>query len=357
MAQYKKRSDGRYAAQIRTGKYNSQGKPEIITLYAKTSKELEKLVAEKKYELGHGLYCFHNETPFGQYAEEWLKVMKANSSLKTREMYRSTLANYIGLLRDRPIGRITPTDIQRQVNDIADRPRTCQILVLTLNQIFKRAITDQLITRNPVVDIQLPKATKKEKRALTKAEKAAVKSAEMTVEERAYIMLLYGCGLRPAEADALTWSSVDLKSGEIHITQALEFDGEIARTKPPKTDSGIRTVPMPTVTLKALKALKADSSTLIVFAGNTGGYKSRGGYSDLFKRCKNAIELKLGHRTDLCAYMFRHNYATELYYSGVSLKEAQRLMGHSDLRMIMDVYAHLDAEKENTKEKINSIAF
>ena len=43
-----------------------------------------------------------------------------------------------------------------------------------------------------------------------------------------------------------------------------------------------------------------------------------------------------------------------LYYSGISLKKAAQLMGHSNTKMIMEVYSHLDDEKENAAEKINA---
>lgn len=55
----------------------------------------------------------------------------------------------------------------------------------------------------------------------------------------------------------------------------------------------------------------------------------------------------------LTAHVFRHNYCTMLYYSGISLKKAAQLMGHADMKMIMEVYAHLDEQKEMTRKKIN----
>lgn len=55
-------------------------------------------------------------------------------------------------------------------------------------------------------------------------------------------------------------------------------------------------------------------------------------------------ELRLKHTpiSGLTAHIFRHNYATMLYYSGISMKKAAQLMGHSDTKIIMEVYAHLD---------------
>ena len=57
--------------------------------------------------------------------------------------------------------------------------------------------------------------------------------------------------------------------------------------------------------------------------------------------------------TGLTAHIFRHNYCTMLYYSGISQKKAVELMGHSDIKMIMEVYAHLDEKKEAVQEKLS----
>lgn len=62
------------------------------------------------------------------------------------------------------------------------------------------------------------------------------------------------------------------------------------------------------------------------------------------------------HATDLTPYVFRHNYATMLYYAGVDLKEAQRLLGHSSIKITLEVYTHLASEKNSLKEKISTFA-
>ncbi len=42
-----------------------------------------------------------------------------------------------------------------------------------------------------------------------------------------------------------------------------------------------------------------------------------------------------------------------LYYSGITIKKAAALLGHSNTKMIMEVYSHLDEEKEKAVEKLN----
>ena len=80
------------------------------------------------------------------------------------------------------------------------------------------------------------------------------------------------------------------------------------------------------------------------------------------KKCNKAVcsedELKSGvNKIGFTAYTFRHNYATQLYYSNITIKQAAKYMGHCDTKMIMQVYAHLDEVKENAVQKINSVDF
>ena len=61
--------------------------------------------------------------------------------------------------------------------------------------------------------------------------------------------------------------------------------------------------------------------------------------------------------TDMTAYTFRHNYVTMLYYKNVSVKEAQRLAGHSNIKITLEIYSHLDGSLEGTAEKLAGLAF
>ena len=51
--------------------------------------------------------------------------------------------------------------------------------------------------------------------------------------------------------------------------------------------------------------------------------------------------------TDITSHYLRHNYATELYRAGIQVKEAQYLLGHSNLKTTLDIYTELDKENIN----------
>jgi integrase len=86
-----------------------------------------------------------------------------------------------------------------------------------------------------------------------------------------------------------------------------------------------------------------------VLGGEDGQLMTRAKYNGLFRRMLSKAGLK---GSGISQYTFRHNFCTECWYAGISIKECMRQMGHKDFRMILEVYNHLDASKENTKDKM-----
>ena len=54
-------------------------------------------------------------------------------------------------------------------------------------------------------------------------------------------------------------------------------------------------------------------------------------------------------------HQLRHTYATMLYNSSVPIKEAQYFLGHKDIRILLNVYTHLDETQKNISiKKVNN---
>ena len=49
-------------------------------------------------------------------------------------------------------------------------------------------------------------------------------------------------------------------------------------------------------------------------------------------------------------HSLRHTFATMLFDAGVDVKTAAYLMGHSDIRVTMDIYTHLSQERRTASE-------
>lgn len=350
MPKFTKQKSGLYRTSIQLG-YNKEGKPVKKYFSAATIKELEQKLAEAKADLANGLTITDNET-FGSYAANWLSIYKANKGIQTKNMYKHKLT-YCEALNPVPMRKINRLMIQQIINDNAVHPRTCEQILLTLKQIFNSAKEDGIMLKNPCIDITMPRHIPQEKRALTDDEKTALRSAVLKPQERLLLLILYGTGCRPAEAYALTKDDFDFKNGTICINKAVQFDdSKYYSTSAPKTNSSIRSVIVSESILKGIKYSLDKISTFNVLGGKSGEIMSSVSYYQMFQRILKKAGLQ---GSGITPYVFRHNFATECYYAGVSLKECQRQMGHNDYKMILEVYSHLDEKKENTRSKMASM--
>lgn len=263
------------------------------------------------------------------------------------------------------MNKIVRSDIQKLINDNQEHPRTCEIIKMTLVQMFNSAIDDKLLHENVAKKVTLPKRHKSEKRILTDLEKEAIKKADFTQIERALVMFLFFFGLRRGEVLALTKSDVNLKKKLLTVNKTVVFDVNTPIIKTgAKSDAGNREIPIPDSVVPFLRQFLMSVDTFYLFPGKYTETLSKTQYVKMWNRIVKKMNAAVTTEKEktigaepiagLTAHIFRHNYCTMLYYSGISQKKAVELMGHSDLKMIMEVYAHLDEKKEAVQEKLNN---
>lgn len=368
MGKFKRRADGRYATTITLG-HKPDGSPNKVFLAAKTEKELKQKVLDAQLKIHSGILLKETDTPLKDYADSWFRTYKCSVSLNTTAMYRNILDHYIiPSLGHIPLNKLRRSDVQGLINDNQEHPRTCEQIRLTLVQILNSAVDDKLIMDNAAKKVALPARHKAPRRALTSLEKEALKCADFSLQERAFVYLLFYFGLRRGEALALTKSDINLKKQILTINKAVVFDVNTPIIKAgAKSDAGNRIIPIPVGVLPFLRDFLKTVNTIYLFPGKNTETLSKTQYvrmwNRIIKKMNDAVttdkEKLIGVQkiSGLTAHIFRHNYCTMLYYSGITPKKAVDLMGHSDVKMIMEVYAHLDEEKEAVQSKLdNAIA-
>jgi len=359
MAKYKKRADGRYFTQVSTGKYDEDGKPIRIPVYGTSSRDLERKVGEIKTDLKRGIYADDRGMFFGEYAKVWYEAKKGTVKAGTAKDYLNIVKNHFGKINNIRLKDLTKTDIQAQINsEVSEEIR--RRIVITVKQILESAIDDGLVYKNVARTIKQTIPKRKEKDILSDLEKRAIKKCEFTDMEKMFVDILFGCGLRRGEALALTPKSIDFNRGGISVTRAISYQ-EPGLIKEPKTNASIRFVPAPQWLLNELRTYLDSLNCLYLFHGSEGQIMPQATYKRFWKGIRKKINEALGGNdnislTSITPHTFRHNYATLLYYSGVDVKEAQRLLGHSTIRITLDIYTHLMNNEAAVKEKINCIA-
>jgi integrase len=263
-----------------------------------TPDEARDLAAEKRLEMRRGTWRGRQRgrLSFSQWADEWWETWAADEPSPT------TLAATESWLRlhvrpwfaDRPIDKITPADVRRWQAQLAQDvgPSTvahCRSLAL---RIFQYAMDEGAIDTNPVHKVPPPK-----RRVDPEQVFGEVKRRALTPEEAGrllacfplfwwdHMLTLLGTGLRFGELAGLRRRRVHLDRPipvlEVGPTryQAGRFGNGF---KPrPKSDAGIRPVPLAPLVIDAIRRQLPPGSDPedLVFTGPGGGPGQRGGPS------------------------------------------------------------------------------
>lgn len=369
-AKYKQNSRGEWETKIWDGTYNADGSKHRKRLISrKSSADLERQVNQLKNEVDNGQYVQSTDVTFLEYARSWLQTKKAARETNTRKMYENIIETHLSFLEGVRLCDIRNSHFQLAINNALDKPRTCQQIEVTFKQVLKMAVADNYIGAGMYdkicADINLPKYVKKEKRPLTPEEKAAIPLASFTEREKAFVYLIYSCGLRRGEALAL--SKFDFKSEggkySVSITKTLIFPNNASEIKPmPKSNNGFRTIPVPDTTAAFLKEYIAALPGTYLFTCQDGSIITQSSYVKMWKSIVRKMNYAAGGTdafpviTGLTAHIFRHNYCTNLCYQvpAISIKKIAQLMGDTE-KMVLDVYNHIMDEKEDVVTVVNDI--
>ena len=232
----------------------------------------------------------------------------------------------------------------------------------SLKATFQMAVRDDYIRKNPF-DFQMNTVLEDDtehKEAMTAEQEASfLNFVENDTNYQQYIddiTILLGTGIRISEFCGLTDNEVDMENRLVIINHQLLKDSELGYyIAPPKTKSGFRQIPMSEAVYQAFvrvfqrrskcKAVpfKVDGYSNFLFLNQDGLPKVAHNYESVFKgivrkyyRQENSIELP-GIMTP---HTMRHTFCTNLANKGMNPKSLQYIMGHSNITMTLNYYAH-----------------
>lgn len=379
MAKYTKRSDGRFQTRIAAGK-DETGKNLYKYLTARSIKELDKKVAQLRNDVSSGRNVMDGDRPFSAWAERTIELRNATA---LNHIYLLTFTSrvrfWIDCLGNAPISSIVTSDIQRQLDALAERnpstgkPSAKKTLIGyadAVSAVFAQALQDRAIVYNPTAYVSISKkAPKTSRRALTKEEQHWILTTPHRAQPAAMIMLL--AGLRRGELLALRWADVDLSSAIIHVRQSVEMVNGQPVIKPGgKTTNALRDIPIPPQLVDFLAGLPGRSKPFsLVCQSAAGKPMSDMAFRRMWESYQKELNFRYGTFTDrphskydpagvpmviepITAHMLRHTYATNLYLSGVDVYVAKELLGHADIKTTLNIYTHLSQEfKDHSVEK------
>ena len=341
----KKRKDGRYLKVV-----TINGK----RLYFYSSKTTEQQ-AERDINRQILSYTKQEEKGklFGDVAEEWEEEHFPKIEYNTARRYKVLLNYAIEEFEGVYIKDIQPIDVEQYLNYFVSRNYSSKSIKDTLSVlrlVCKYACIKDYITADPTRYITSPKGKASVKRqALTEEEVNIVKNSVNTEYGLFPFLLLY-TGLRRGEALALQYKDIDFKSKEISVYKSIYYENNKPHIKGTKTENGVRKVVLLDVLAENLKKGKPND---YVFSMDNGiSPMGRSTFERHWRKYKEATGL------NITAHQLRHTYATILFEAGIDVKDAQHLLGHSDISVTTNIYTHIRANHfEETVKKLNSYNF
>lgn len=340
----KKRSDGRYQLAV----VDLQGRRHYV--YGRTIKETEAKAAALRIQFMNGVSLEKNIT-IAELAELWAELEK-KPDLKPQSFYAlqveiRTMNKFIGTVKVREL-TAAHVELMRKQLMAEGKFVTFNKILSTLRQMLNFGIRHDYVLRNVTAGIKSVKEVPKvAKRALTPFEIRAIEGANLAPQDRLMVDLLRFSGMRRGELLALDVGDIDMVRREVTVNKMLvATTNEVEEGS--KTAAGSRIIPLPDIFFERngdyLRSRHPAEPVLM-----TTTYR-RIHAATFTQRWNRVMKQIFGDDVPevLTAHALRHNYASELYRSGLmreDLKAAQYVLGHVDAHTTMNVYTHFTKEQ------------
>lgn len=348
----KKRKDGRWIKKVIIEHPDKTKEPKYFYSTASTEREatndITNQILNYKIELQRNL-------SFKILAQNWNKEYRAKIPDTTYK--KNIKAAYERILEEfkhiKNINDLTAVDINVFIKKLIARgyyKKTIATHKSVLNMICTYAILSGYIKSNPVSDIRLPGNLPKGKRSIPKTDELKIiTNHHEGFDLLPYFFLYSGC--RKSEALAITDNDIDFENKVIKIRNHVIHDGNTPIYESVlKTDDSERDI----ILLDRLANVIPRNFKGFLFSMNDDGKNplTKSAYDKRWDKYRK----KYG--VSMTAHQLRHAYATMLFEAGVDVKDAQALMGHSDINLTKQIYTHIrDERRTETAKKLNEFSF
>lgn len=277
---------------------------------------------------------------FKYYADLYLKLGRAYWKFSTFCKNEGIVNNRLSFFFDKEIEEIKPSDVRSWLSDITDvGSKSKKNYLNCLNGVFTLALEDEAIDKNPVIHIKKLIYTAPRIDPFTNIEVLNIleEAKKYSFKFRLFIAIGFFTGMRTGEIIALKNQDVDIANRIITINATRSRFGESS----PKTIKSVRRVPILNrlYDLFVVKFGRCQNLTY-EYLLETQYHEPYRDCNVFLEKCWKPILKDLGIRYRR-PYTMRHTYATNMLRRNlITPLELASLMGHSNTKMIYDVYVN-----------------
>ena len=322
---------------------------------------------------------------------------KYNLRESTKSSYLYTYDHYVrDTFGKKRIADIKYSDVLQfyyyLLNEVKISLGTLDTVHCLLHPTFQLAVRDEIIRNNPTDGVM--KEISRES-----GKNRGIRHALTVEQQRAFMeyianhpiyyhwwpmfTVLLGTGCRIGEALGLRWQDLDYDKRTISINHSLSYyqkpesNKSVLRISKPKTEAGIRTIPMLDIVKDAFEMLyeeqlengfnesEIDGMSGFIFCNRFGMVPNPQTVNHTIKRIANSynadevVRAKKERRDPIilpnfsCHHLI-HTFCTRLCENETNLKVIQSIMGHRNIETTMDIYA--EATEEKKQESFENLA-
>ena len=200
--------------------------------------------------------------------------------------------------------------------------------IASLKTFYRFLLSREYITRDPTIEIEIPRKDQKIPEVLTEKEVKELIDAAVKERDKLLVMMFAYTGARLSEVANLTWENIDFKEKTIKIYGKGRKE---------------RILPLHPELYEKLLLYKKSSKSEKVF--------------EIAPRTIEAIIEKLSEKAlgkRIHPHQLRHTFATTLLKRGVDLRTIQELLGHAKLDTTQ-IYMHVSNKQK--QEAIKKLKF
>lgn len=367
-----RRKDGRWEGAIYL--LTTSGTQKRFRAYGATRAEVHRKITEAKQRQQQGIAAPNKAWKLGDYLDYWLEnivqpTRRPTTFIRYEVNVRLYLKPHLGRYQ---LPQLTVPIVQAFLNEHIESGhsiRSAQIARTVLSAALTSAQREELVMRNVARLVELPSYDPDEVVPWTEAE--VRKFLQAAQQDRLFVafLMLVGYGLRLGEVLGLRWEDIDWHRGGIRVRQQIQRLHGTLRAEPLKTKASRRDLPMVDIVRLALgqmrRAITADGEIpTLVFTTSSGHALDPRNFARSFHRLCEAHGIRRIRVHDV-----RHTAATLLKLTKAHPRDAQVILGHSNIATTLQIYQHSSEDSrrdavqgvevllsENSTENANSQA-
>lgn len=341
------------------------------TVYGWTVAEAKEKERQKREEIEKGIMTRGRNATLRDYVSRWIDGKEGTVKGSTLNCYKKSFPAMLDIMigkkrfGDMRLIDIDTQDVRAVQKALAETMtiHTANHYIGLLSGVMRSAVNDaRIITFNPVAPVKplrdtATPARESIHRALTKDETNRFFEAcgDSWYRPLFRFMLLTGC--RIGEAGALQVRDIRRDEITIERTVTLESHG-LTIGDSTKTGAGRRNIPLTDELREVIAQQRRANATFGSIESVTDTvFKSIFGHI-LRDTSVNAEIRGICEKAGIepfTAHAFRDTFATRCVESGMNFKTLQAILGHTDIKMTMNLYAHV--MQDTKREELNAVNF